>query len=89
MSNQLEKAKTKVKNIKGFYNHIIIFVIMNFIFLAVVIYIDFSVKYFVNFFVLPWAMGIFVQWMLTFKWNPFTNKKWEQRKIKELIEEQD
>ncbi|MGJ8685165.1 MAG: 2TM domain-containing protein [Nonlabens sp.] len=89
MSNELEKAKTRVKYIKGVYNHLIIFVVMNLIFLAVVLYIDFSVNYFINFFVLPWGMGIFIQWMLVFKWNPFTSKKWKERKIKEYLDKEE
>tara|TARA_R110002012_G_scaffold295547_1_gene492161 strand:- start:871 stop:1140 length:270 start_codon:yes stop_codon:yes gene_type:complete len=89
MSKELEKAKAKVRNIKGVYNHLIIFVVMNLIFLAVVLYIDFSVNYFINFFVLPWGMGIFIQWMIVFKWNPFVSKKWEKRKIKEYLDKED
>lgn len=84
-----EKATRKLKHIKGFYNHLIIFVVMNLIFLAVVLYIDFSLNYFINFFVLPWAMGIFIQWMLTFKWNPFVSKDWEERKIQEYLDKKD
>ncbi|WP_438962009.1 2TM domain-containing protein [Nonlabens sp.] len=84
-----EKATRKLKYIKGFYNHLIIFMIMNLIFLTLVLYIDFNINYFINFFVLPWAMGIFVQWVLVFKWNPFTGKDWEKRKIQEYLDKKD
>ncbi|MEN8816137.1 MAG: 2TM domain-containing protein [Nonlabens sp.] len=89
MSEEFEKAKKKLHYIKGFYNHVIIFIIMNLIFLGVALYIDLSINYFINFFVLPWGMGLFIQWMLVFKWNPFTSKDWEKRKIQEFIDKED
>ncbi|GAK93490.1 hypothetical protein JCM19298_2209 [Nonlabens ulvanivorans] len=35
------------------------------------------------------GMGIFIQWMIVFKWNPFVSKKWEKRKIKEYLDKED
>ena len=83
-----EKAKKRVEEIKGFYTHAIAYVCVN------------TVLFLINFFISPgswwfywpllgWGIGLFFHAMGVFVFNRFPSKKWEDRKIEELMEEMD
>ena len=85
---RLERAKEYVEKLKGFYVHGTIYLI----FVPVFIYLN--VRSGTSF---PWAIFPIVGWGLgvighaseVFEWNPFFNKKWEERKIRELMDKED
>lgn len=88
-TDALEKAKKRVKEIKGFYDHLITFLIINLIILAAVLFWDGDFLFFFIVSVCGWGIGLFVHALNVFQWNPFTGKDWEMRKIKEILDEQE
>jgi len=78
-------AWRRIKKLRLFYNHLTVFVIVNFILLLV----DVSTPG------APWFYQVLLGWGLfvglhaahTYELLPWTNRDWEQRKVAELIEE--
>lgn len=81
-----QKAKNRVKEIKDFYIHLIWFVFgMGFM---IYINLKYSPEYLWFFWsLLGWGIGLFFHAARVFNVLPFFNKDWEERKIKELMEE--
>jgi hypothetical protein len=79
-----DRAKKKVEELKGFYVHFAIYLIM----VPVFIYLNVKSTGF------PWAIFPIVGWgagvsghaMEVFNYNPFLGKNWEERKIRELMD---
>ena len=82
-----ERARKKVEALKGFYIHLTIYCIMVPVFLYLN-YISTSFPWSL-FPILGWGWGIIGHAAETFGWNPIFNKKWESRKIEELMEDED
>ena len=81
-----QKAKKQVNEIKGFYGHLTSYVIV----LAILIYIN--LKYTPEYLwfiwtMFGWGIGLFFHAMRVFNWFPFLNKEWEERKIKQFMDE--
>ncbi|MCF4101825.1 2TM domain-containing protein [Gillisia sp. M10.2A] len=85
-----EQAKKRVKRIRGFYIHLVIYIVVN----TAILIFDSNRKIFVDgnlqfwgianlFF---WGIGLFAHWASVFGPNVFLTKRWEERKIKELME---
>ncbi|GAK89045.1 hypothetical protein JCM19297_3569 [Nonlabens ulvanivorans] len=86
----LEKARKRVKDLKGFYDHLIVFIVIHLLILAAVLYFNGDLRFFITFTLLGWGgIGLFIHALVVFKWNPFTSDDWEQRKLKQFIEEQE
>ncbi len=91
------KAKKKVKEIKGFYSHFIVYVIVNlFISGSAILGLTQGQNglslwdamanpgiYATWFF---WGIGVFFHWLGVFGIKGLTSKQWEEQKIKELME---
>ncbi|MEM7085752.1 MAG: 2TM domain-containing protein [Bacteroidota bacterium] len=82
-----QRAKERVEKMKGFYIHASIY----FIFVIFFIYLNtFSSSF-------PWAIFPIVGWGLgvlghatdAFEYSIFFGKKWEQRKIREILKEEE
>ncbi len=80
-----ERAKEHVENLKGFYIHFTIYLLMVpfFIFLNVRS-TDFPWAIFPIF---GWGFGVAGHAMETFNYNPILGKDWEERKMKQFMEE--
>ena len=81
------KAKERVTEIKKFYGNLLsyIFVIT---FLAGINY--YTTGWHNPWFLWPalgWGLGLIFHAIKTFQWSPFFNKEWEERKIREFMEE--
>jgi hypothetical protein len=84
--NKYFKAKKHVAEIKKFYSSLMFYVI----FIAMLA----GINYYTNELRHPWflwaafgwGIGIFFQALKTFRWSPFLNKNWEERKMKEFME---
>jgi len=84
-----QRAKKRVKKIRGFYTHLFIYIVVN----VIVILLDSNRRYvvdgnlqfwaFANIFF--WGIGLFVHWASVFGPKLFLTKKWEERKIEELM----
>ena len=91
------KAKKRVKELKGFYTHLMIYVAINSMLLIIKIAGNF---YYGDYFMGPlwhlstsaswlfWGIGLSFLAIKEFKRNPFFNKDWEQKKIEKYMEEQ-
>ena len=82
-----KNAKKKVDNLKGFYIHFVIYCLMVPVF-AYLNYISTPFPWSL-FPILGWGWGIIGHAAEAFGWNPIFNKKWEARKIKELMDDED
>ncbi|MEO9570143.1 MAG: 2TM domain-containing protein [Polaribacter sp.] len=93
------RAKKRVKAIKGFYVHLIVFIIVN-IFISGVIIFGLTqsgydlVDTFSNFGVYStwffWGIGMFFHWLGVFGFKSIGfGSGWEERKIKELMDKED
>lgn len=94
---QFIKAKKKVKDIKGFYSHLVVYVIVNIFISGIILYgltydgnDDFN-EAMSNFGVystwLFWGIGLFFHWLSVFGFKSFLGKNWEDKKIKEIMEQ--
>jgi hypothetical protein len=83
------RAKARVEELKAFYNHLIIYVIVN---LGIA-----GINYYGNQFRFPWFLFPLLGWGIglashavgTFRWNPLTNKDWEERKLREIMQKEE
>ena len=91
-------AKKKVKKIKGFYTHFLVYVLVN-IFISGVIVFGLTrsdertfFNAITNFGVYAtwvfWGIGVFFHWIGVFEVVSFIGKDWEDKKIKELMEKE-
>jgi uncharacterized integral membrane protein len=89
---ELEKynrAKKRVESIRGFYSHLLVFVVIN-IMILVVNAQNKTIETFFTFgtfsLVFSWGIGLFAHALGVFGHNLFLGKDWEKKKMKELIE---
>ena len=92
------EAKKRVEELKGFYVHLIVYLMANtFISVGKITRNMYNGESFSEAF---WDMGTFLVWifwgiglayhaMQTFQYNPFFGKGWEERKIKEFMNEEE
>lgn len=85
---QYESAKKRVKEIKEFYSHLLAYVVVNLFLMAVNLLT--SPEHLWFFWpMLGWGIGIAVHALKTFNLMPFLGKDWEERKLKEFMEEEE
>lgn len=82
-----EEAKKQVKEIKGFYGHLLSYVIVISILAFINLY--YTPEYLWFFWpMLGWGIGLFFHALGVFNFVPFFGKDWEERKINELMEKE-
>ncbi|NNE02455.1 MAG: 2TM domain-containing protein [Eudoraea sp.] len=89
--DKLKRAKKQVEEMKGFYIHLAIYIIINgFIIVNILVR---SLSDGDQFWALPtfftpffWGIGLAFHASKVFGYNPFFGKKWEERQIKKYIE---
>jgi hypothetical protein len=96
---QYLKAKKRVKDIKGFYAHLMAYIIVNIFLSGIITYgLLESGKYtftgalqnFGTYSIwLFWGIGLFFHWLGVFGFKSFIGKEWEERKIKEIMKQDD
>lgn len=87
-----EKAFKRVKKIKGFYTHLLVYVVINIMIVIINIQnLDKGESYFQikNFFTaFFWGIGLLAHAISVFGPEIFFGKNWEERKIKEYMEKE-
>lgn len=93
------RAKKRVKEIKGFYIHLMVYIIVNVFISGIIIYGlmssgDSFQETISNFGVystwLFWGIGMFFHWMGVFGFKSIGfGKDWEEKKIQEMMDEED
>jgi hypothetical protein len=83
-------AKKRVKDIKGFYVHLLVYLFINIAIIAVNTYRNWEQlneiwTYSTAFF---WGIGLFAHWLSVFGPNVLFGKDWEEKKIQELMEKE-
>lgn len=82
----VERAKKKVKEIKSFYLNLACYCTV----IPVLIFINltFTPEYYWFLFSMGgWGLGLFFHAMSAFNFNPFFNGDWEERKLREFMDE--
>lgn len=91
---KLERAKKRLKELKGFYWHLTAYIVVNtFITISTIVgrinngaeimdVLDFG-SFATWFF---WGIGLFFHGMKVFSYNPIFSKEWEERQIQKYIE---
>jgi 2TM domain len=88
-TEQYELAAKRVKKVKGFYKHLIVFIFVNIFIIATNYYYQnpnesfFSFKTFSTAFF--WGIGLAAHGLSVFLPGLFFGQNWEQRKIDELM----
>ena len=81
-----QRAQKQVEDIKGFYGHLVSFVVvMLFLLFINLKYSPKSLWFFWP--LLGWGLGLFFHGMRVFNYVPFFGKDWEERKLKEFMEQ--
>ena len=82
------KAKKRVEEIKGFYSHLIAYVVVNIILFLVDLFTSPGTWWFF-WPLLGWGIGLFFHGMGVFVFSKFPGKNWENRKIEQIVKEMD
>ncbi len=80
-----ESAKKKAREIRSFYINLCCYLIV----IPILIFINLKYSpgfYWFIFSAGGWGIGLLIHGLGAFEINPFFNKEWEQRKIRELME---
>ncbi|MFC7357549.1 2TM domain-containing protein [Jejudonia soesokkakensis] len=100
-AQKIAYAKNRIKEIKDFYSHLLVYIFVNLIivlagigFLETIIDgypSDFRSWFSWNIIVIPffWGIGLLFHAAKAFHWNPFFGKQWEARKMKEYLEKEE
>ncbi|MFO7815419.1 MAG: 2TM domain-containing protein [Halanaerobiales bacterium] len=81
-----EKAKEKVKEIKDFYSHLLVYLVVN-IGIFIINYIVSPGNYWFYWPLIGWGIGIAVHWTQVFGVSRILGENWEKKKIKEIMNE--
>lgn len=84
---ELLKAKKRVKKVKGFYIHLIVYICVN-TFLITINLLNSNSGHWFLFPLIGWGIGLFADAANTFNFIPFLNRDWENRKIKQYMDEE-
>ncbi|TMM56866.1 2TM domain-containing protein [Maribacter algarum] len=91
-----ERAKKRVEELKGFYIHFMVYVLVNIMISTVIIVShmhngDSFLESIWDFGTIStwifWGIGIFFHGMKVFSFNPFLGRDWEERQLKKYMEE--
>lgn len=84
MSQQsYERARKRVKELKEFYTHLLVYIFVNIMLIIINLLTDPSYLWFI-YPLLGWGIGIAAHGVNTFGINKW-GRDWEEKKIKELI----
>lgn len=81
-----DKAKRKVKEIKGFYVNLTCYCLI----MPILIYVNLTFMPQFQWFwfsLAGWGVGVAFHGMGAFDWYPFLGRGWEERKLKQLMDE--
>ena len=84
--NKYIKAKERVEELKKFYSNLTSYIIVIAGLAAINYYTDgWNYPWFL-WAAFGWGLGLLFHAFKAFRWNPFFNKDWEERKIKEFMD---
>ncbi|MBU0520336.1 2TM domain-containing protein [bacterium] len=82
-----ERARRRVEELKGFYIHLAVFIIIN---LGLFLFNWFTDRHHLWFIwsLFGWGIGLAIHGLYTFNFMPFLGRDWEERKIQELVDKE-
>ena len=80
-------AQKKVKKIKEFYEHLTVYLLVNPIVIVVNVMTSPGYLWFI-WCLMGWGMAVILHGLKVFSFPPFFNKKWEEKKIREILEKE-
>ncbi|WP_432410593.1 2TM domain-containing protein [Rasiella sp. SM2506] len=87
--NKYLRAKERVTEIKKFYTSLVGYVFV----ISMLATVNYYVNEWSNMWFLwaafGWGIGLLFQAAKAYQWSPFMGKNWEERKLKEFMEEED
>jgi len=95
-NNKKRRARNRVEQLKGFYIHALVYVIINLFLIGATVFARMNagegfIEALFNFGTLAtalfWGIGLAFHAAKTFGYSPLFSKDWEERKIKEYMEE--
>ena len=81
-----QKAKKRVDEIKGFYGNLTAYIVVNIFFVVINLMTSPDHLWF-YWPMLGWGIGVIFHGLRVFNYLPFLGKDWEERKMKEYMEE--
>jgi hypothetical protein len=81
------QAQKKVKEIKDFYQHLAVFILVTVMLLVINLTTSPEYLWFI-WCILGWGVGVLFHGLKAFGVSPFFNKEWEERKIREFLEKE-
>lgn len=87
--NKYLRAKDRVAEIKKFYTSLFFYVIFMGFLAALNFYTNEWRYMWFLWAALGWGIGLVFKAAKAFRWTPFMNKDWEEKKIKEFMDEDD
>jgi 2TM domain len=79
------RARRRVREIRGFYLHVAVFVAVN-ILLHLINFVATPKVYWAFWPLVGWGIGLLAHGLAAYRWMPFLGKDWEERKIRELMD---
>ncbi|TDP02336.1 2TM domain-containing protein [Flavobacterium sp. 245] len=86
-AKRYQKAQKKVKEIKGFYEHLTVFILVTVILIVINLLTSPEYLWFV-WCIMGWGIGVVIHGLKAFEISPAFSKEWEERKIKEILEKE-
>lgn len=86
--DKYNRAKKRIDELKGFYIHLSIYVVVNtFILINIYLHTDtfWQWEHFIT--LIAWGIGVLFHAFKTFGFNPFLGKDWEERQIQKYMDE--
>ncbi len=87
MDESYERAKRRVQELKGFYIHLTVFIVIN-VFLFIINFLTTPGYWWFLFVTLFWGIGLLIHGLSVFTRRGMFSKEWEYRKIKEYMEKE-
>jgi len=92
MLDKRKRAKKRVDELKGFYIHLMVYLIINTFIIAVMFMsqadkANFSLHWYNFSTAIFWGLGLLIHALVTFRLNPFFGKSWENRMIQKYMDE--
>ena len=81
-----QKAKKRVEEIKGFYGNLTAYIVVNIFFVVINLMTSPDHLWF-YWPMLGWGIGVVFHGLRVFNYMPFLGKDWEERKMKEYMDE--
>lgn len=81
-------AKKRVQEVKGFYGNLTAYIVVN-VFLMIVNLLASPEHLWFYWPMLGWGIGVLFHGLRVFNYMPFLGKDWEERKMKEFVEEEE